>query len=54
MQTMYLVAAAMDLAGCAIGWGDAELFARAAELPALVHGSVGEFALGTIDRRGED
>jgi SagB-type dehydrogenase family enzyme len=51
MQTMYLVAAAMDLAGCALGWGDAGLFARATGLPALVQGSVGEFALGTIDRR---
>lgn len=47
MQTMSLVAEAMGLAGCALGWGDAALFARAAGLPALVHGSVGEFALGT-------
>ncbi len=47
MQTMSLVAEAMGLAGCALGWGDAAMFARAAGLPALGHGSVGEFALGT-------
>jgi len=48
MQTMYLVATAMDLAPCAIGGGDSDLFAQAAELNYLSEGSVGEFALGSI------
>lgn len=48
MQTMYLVATAMDLAPCAIGGGDSDLFAQAAGLNYLSEGSVGEFALGSI------
>ncbi|HEV3050106.1 MAG TPA: nitroreductase family protein, partial [Longimicrobium sp.] len=46
MQTMYLVATAMGLAPCALGGGDADLFARASGLSYLVEGSVGEFLLG--------
>lgn len=45
MQTMYLVATAMDLAPCAIGAGDADLFARLTGLPYAAEGSVGEFSL---------
>lgn len=46
-QTLYLVATAMDLAPCALGGGDSELFARASGIPSRVEGAVGEFALGT-------
>jgi SagB-type dehydrogenase family enzyme len=46
-QTMYLVAAAMDLAPCAIGSGDADLFARAARTDYYDETSVGEFLLGS-------
>jgi SagB-type dehydrogenase family enzyme len=45
-QTMYLVATAMDLAPCAIGGGDSDLFARAAGLDYYAETSVGEFLLG--------
>jgi SagB-type dehydrogenase family enzyme len=45
-QTMYLVATAMDLAPCALGGGDSDLFARAAGLEYTVETSVGEFLLG--------
>jgi SagB-type dehydrogenase family enzyme len=46
-QTMYLVATAMDLAPCALGGGDSDLFARAAGLEYTVETSVGEFLLGS-------
>ena len=46
MQQLYLVAGAMGLAGCAIGSGDSEVFARAAGTNWLNESSVGEFALG--------
>ncbi|NTX65589.1 SagB family peptide dehydrogenase [Myxococcus sp. CA051A] len=46
-QTLYLAATAMDLAPCALGGGDSELFARASGIPPLAEGAVGEFALGT-------
>ena len=46
-QTMYLVATAMDLAPCAIGGGDSDLFARAAALDYYAETSVGEFLLGS-------
>jgi oxazoline/thiazoline dehydrogenase len=46
-QTMYLVATAMDLAPCAIGGGDSDLFARAAGLDYFAETSVGEFLLGS-------
>jgi SagB-type dehydrogenase family enzyme len=46
-QTMYLVATAMDLAPCALGGGDSDLFARAAGLDYYDETSVGEFLLGS-------
>jgi len=46
-QTMYLVATAMNLAPCALGCGDSDLFARAAGTDYLEETSVGEFVLGT-------
>lgn len=46
-QTMYLVATAMDLAPCAIGGGDSDLFARVAGLDYLSETSVGELLLGS-------
>jgi SagB-type dehydrogenase family enzyme len=45
MQTMYLVATAMNLAPCALGLGDVELFAQATGLGQLEEASVGEFML---------
>jgi SagB-type dehydrogenase family enzyme len=45
-QTMYLAATAMGLAACAIGGGDADLFARAAGTDYCTETSVGEFLLG--------
>ncbi|ABB23742.1 SagB family peptide dehydrogenase [Pelodictyon luteolum] len=45
-QTMYLVATAMDLAPCALGGGDADLFAKVAGTDYLEESSVGEFLLG--------
>jgi SagB-type dehydrogenase family enzyme len=46
-QTMYLAASAMGLAPCALGCGDADLFARAAGTDAHAETSVGEFLLGS-------
>jgi len=46
-QTLYLVATAMGLAPCALGAGNAEVFARLSGLDPLEEGSVGEFMLGT-------
>ncbi len=46
-QTMYLTATAMDLAPCALGGGDADLFARAAGTDYFEETSVGEFLLGS-------
>ena len=46
-QTMYLVATAMDLAPCALGGGDSDLFAEAARLDYYGETSVGEFLLGS-------
>jgi SagB-type dehydrogenase family enzyme len=45
-QTMYLAATAMGLAPCAIGGGDADLFARATGIDYCTETSVGEFLLG--------
>jgi SagB-type dehydrogenase family enzyme len=47
IQTMYLAATAMGLAACAIGGGDADLFARAAGTDYCAETSVGEFLLGS-------
>jgi len=49
-QTMFLVATAMDLAPCALGGGDSDLFSRAAGLDYYVETSVGEFLLGSKKR----
>jgi len=46
-QTMYLAATAMDLAPCAIGLGDSDLFAQAAGIDYYAETSVGEFLLGS-------
>ena len=51
MQTMNLVATAMDLGGCALGAGDADLFAEAAGTNYYDETSVGEFSLGTVGRQ---
>lgn len=45
-QTMYLVATAMDLAACAIGSGNSDLFADATGTDYYTESSVGEFILG--------
>jgi SagB-type dehydrogenase family enzyme len=49
-QTMYLAATAMGLAPCALGGGDADLFARAAGIDYYAETSVGEFLLGSHPR----
>ena len=46
-QNLYLVATAMQLAPCALGGGDSELFAAAAGLDPFVEPAVGEFAVGS-------
>jgi len=46
-QTLYLVATAMGLAGCGLGAGDSELFARAAGTDYYEETTVGEFLLGS-------
>jgi len=43
---MYLVATAMDLAPCALGGGDSDLFTKVAGTDYLQESSVGEFMLG--------
>lgn len=47
-QTLYLAATALNLAPCALGGGDASLFAKAAGLNELEETSVGEFMLGSL------
>lgn len=47
MQTMYLVAEAMGLSACALGGGDADVFADASRLDAYAESSVGEFLIGS-------
>jgi len=49
-QTMYLVATAMGLAGCALGGGDSDVFARAAGVDYYAETSVGEFMLGSAPK----
>ena len=46
-QTMYLAATAMELAPCAIGYGNSDLFAQAAGTDYYTETSVGEFLLGS-------
>ncbi len=47
IQTMYLVATDLGLAGCANGSGDSRLFAEITGLDPLRETSIGEFALGS-------
>lgn len=47
MQTMYLVATAMNLAPCAIGGGNSDLFSKVAKTNYYEETTVGEFLLGT-------
>lgn len=47
MQTMYLVATAMNLAPCAVGGGNSDLFAKASKIDPHVETTVGEFILGS-------
>ena len=46
MQTLYLMAADMELGACAIGSTNIELFAKMTGLDFHVEGAVGQFALG--------
>jgi SagB-type dehydrogenase family enzyme len=45
-QTLYLVATAMDLAPCAIGAGDSDLFAKASGIDYYAEPLIGEFVIG--------
>ena len=45
-QTWYLVATAMDLAGCGLGIGNSDRFCEMTGLDYLEEGSIGEFMLG--------
>jgi oxazoline/thiazoline dehydrogenase len=49
-QTMYLVATAMNLAPCALGSGDSDMFAAAAKTDYFAETSVGEFILGSLPK----
>jgi SagB-type dehydrogenase family enzyme len=49
-QTLYLVATSMKIAPCAIGAGNADLFAAAAGTDYYAESSVGEFLLGSRPR----
>jgi SagB-type dehydrogenase family enzyme len=46
-QTLYLVAGAMGLAGCALGGGNSDRFAEASGLDYYAEASVGEFLIGS-------
>lgn len=48
IQTMYLVATAMKLAPCALGYGDSRKFATLIGASPWEKASVGEFALGSL------
>ncbi len=48
IQTMYLVATAMELAPCAIGSGNSDLFCELIGTNYLEESSVGEFMLGSL------
>jgi SagB-type dehydrogenase family enzyme len=52
--TMYLVASAMELAPCALGGGDSELFSTLTGLDPCGEPAVGEFVLGTRGSIGLD
>ena len=47
LQSLYLVATSMGLAGCAQGGGDSLLFSNLIGCDDLVESSIGEFALGS-------
>ena len=47
-ECWYLLAAALGIGACAIGTGDADLFARLSALPYNQESSIGEFAIGSI------
>jgi SagB-type dehydrogenase family enzyme len=47
-QTMYMVATSMDVGGCALGSGDADLFSQAIGTDYFVESSVGDFMLGSL------
>ncbi|MFI5335134.1 MAG: SagB family peptide dehydrogenase, partial [Chlamydiales bacterium] len=47
LQTFYLVATAMDLAPCAVGGGNSDLFTQTVGIPYLEETSICEFILGT-------
>ena len=51
-QTLWLTAAAMDLAACAVGVGDADLLAGLLGTDYYAEPSVGEFVLGTMPDGG--
>lgn len=46
-QTLYLVATAMGLAGCALGLGNTARFNRLSQTDYFTEGSIGEFMLGS-------
>jgi SagB-type dehydrogenase family enzyme len=46
LQTLYLMAADMELGGCAVGTNDIDLFEKVTGLPFHVEGPVGQFTLG--------
>lgn len=52
IQTLYLVATAMDLAPCAIGYGDSDLFAETSKTDYYELTTVAEFMLGTLQSVG--
>lgn len=49
MQTMYLVATAMNLAPCALGSGNSDLFSKIAKTNYYEETTVGEFMLGSSE-----
>jgi hypothetical protein len=51
MQNMRLVEAAMELAPCALGSGDSDLFARATGIDDLEESSVDELLPGPAESR---
>lgn len=52
-QALYLAGTAMDLAVCALGGGDADLFAAASGLDYYAEGTVGELVVGSPGVEGD-
>jgi SagB-type dehydrogenase family enzyme len=48
IQTMYLVATDMAIAGCANGNGNSRLFAEISGLDPITETSIAEFAIGAL------